>query len=152
MWGSEDLIADLGGRRSRGPSGTYLAPAVTARTTIRFAAAAAGVPAIDAVYLALDDLNGLAAETAEAADWGFAAKAALHPRQVPAIRAAFRPPPDLLEWAQAVLASSAGHSGAFRFRGQMIDSPLLAHARAVVGQEHAGTTGPSNTPGPRKQP
>jgi citrate lyase subunit beta / citryl-CoA lyase len=132
FWGAEDLTADLGGRRSRGNDGRYLGFAEHARSTVRLAAAAAGVPAIDAVYLFLEDDDGLAAEAAQAADWGFSAKAALHPRQVPIIRSAFAPPPELLEWAEAVLEASTTKTGAFRFRGQMVDEPLVAHARSVV--------------------
>jgi citrate lyase subunit beta/citryl-CoA lyase len=43
MWGSEDLLADLGGRPGRTPSGTYLPAMEEARTRILYAARAAGV-------------------------------------------------------------------------------------------------------------
>jgi citrate lyase subunit beta/citryl-CoA lyase len=49
MWGSEDLIADLGGRPGRTSSGTYLPAVEEARTRILYAAQAAGVMPIDTV-------------------------------------------------------------------------------------------------------
>jgi citrate lyase subunit beta/citryl-CoA lyase len=33
-----------------------------------------------------------------------------------------------------VLTASAGQGGVFRFRGRMVDAPVLAHAREVLRQ------------------
>ncbi len=64
---------------------------------------------------------------------GFAATACIHPGQVETIRAAYRPTPEELAGARALLAAAerAG-GGVFRFEGGMVDGPVLAHARAVV--------------------
>lgn len=133
MWGGEDLIADIGGRRSRRPDGAYLPVVVHARAGVLLAAAAAGIPAWDGVYLAIDDLDGLAAESEDAVAMGFAAKVAIHPRQVPVLRSAFGADPEALEWARGLLAAAAdAGSGVFRFRGAMVDGPLLAQAAAIV--------------------
>jgi citrate lyase subunit beta/citryl-CoA lyase len=133
MWGGEDLIADIGGRRSRRADGSYLPVVVHARTAILLAAAAARTAAWDGVYLAIDDLDGLRAETDDAVAMGFAGKVAIHPAQVAVLRAGFAPSADDVDWARAVIAASreAG-DGVFRFRGRMIDGPLLTHARAIV--------------------
>ncbi|GAA3666411.1 HpcH/HpaI aldolase/citrate lyase family protein [Microbacterium marinilacus] len=131
MWGSEDLIAGLGGLSSRGPDGRWLDVVRHARSRVLLAAGAAGVPALDAVYPLLDDLDGLRAEAADAARSGFAGKVALHPRQVPVIRDAFRPHPARVEWARAVLAAAA-HGGAQRIGGDMVDEPVLRQARRVL--------------------
>lgn len=113
--------------------GSYLPVVVHARAHVLLAAAAAGIPAWDGVYLAIDDLDGLAAESDEAVAMGFAAKVAVHPRQVPVLRSAFGAAPEALEWARAPLAAAAdAGSGVFRFRRAMVDGPLLAQAEAIV--------------------
>ena len=133
MWGGEDLTADLGGRSSRRADGSYLPVVIHARSTILLAAGAARIAAWDAVYLTLEDLDGLRAEAADAVLMGFASKVAIHPAQVGVLREAFAPSAEDLEWAQAVLEASAeAGDGVIRFRGRMIDGPLLRHARSIV--------------------
>jgi citrate lyase subunit beta/citryl-CoA lyase len=137
MWGAEDLIAAIGGRSSRHPDGRYRDVAMHARSAVLLAAAAAGKPAIDAVYVNIPDLDGLAAEAADAAASGFALKACIHPSQVAVVRAAFQPDEAQAAWARRVLdavrASSGGKdSGAIKVDGQMIDAPLIRQAQAVL--------------------
>ncbi|MGB3376237.1 MAG: hypothetical protein WBA87_13985 [Microbacterium sp.] len=48
------------------------------------------------------------------------------------IRSAYAPSKDAIEWSRAVLDAAEGERGAFRFRGQMIDEPVLRHARSVL--------------------
>jgi citrate lyase subunit beta/citryl-CoA lyase len=144
FWGGEDLIADIGGWRSRRDDGGYLPVVVQARTTVLLAAAAAGKPAWDGVYLAIDDLDGLAAECADAVDMGFAAKVAIHPSHAGVIRAAFTPTDQQVEWAQALLAAARQSAGVSRFRGRMIDGPLVAQAQAVL--DRAASLRPDSPP------
>jgi citrate lyase subunit beta/citryl-CoA lyase len=132
MWGAEDLVASLGGSSSRGPSGAYRDVAVQARSAVLLAAGAFGKAAVDAVHLDLEDVDGLAAEAADAAASGFAATACLHPSQVPVVRAAYRPSDDEVRWAQQVLAAAVGQHGAFRWDGKMVDGPILKHAERVL--------------------
>ncbi|WP_016695719.1 HpcH/HpaI aldolase/citrate lyase family protein [Rhodococcus rhodochrous] len=133
MWGGEDLVADLRGRSSRGPGGRYHAMIEHVRTTVLFAAAAEGKAAIDAVHIDITDLDGLRREAGEAADMGFRAKACIHPCHVRPLREAFSPTDDQIHWAQLVLAESeACGAGVFRLGDQMIDGPLLAHARTLL--------------------
>lgn len=133
MWGGEDLIADIGGRYSRRPDGSYLPVVTQARAAVLLAAAAERAAAWDGVYLAIDDREGLAAESADAVGMGFAAKVAIHPGQIPVIRAAFAPGEETVAWARDLLdAAAEAGAGVFRFRGQMVDGPLLAQARAVL--------------------
>ncbi|WP_158864845.1 HpcH/HpaI aldolase/citrate lyase family protein [Leifsonia sp. AG29] len=133
MWGAEDLVASIGGSSSRRPDGTYRDVARAARSAVLLAAAAAGRAAIDTVHLDIGDLDGLADEAEDAAAVGFAASACIHPSQVEVIRRAFRPSEEQLRWAQEVLAAAeeAG-GGVFRFRGGMVDGPVLEHARGVL--------------------
>lgn len=134
MWGAEDLMASLGGTSSRRADGRYRDVARYARARVLMEAGAHGKAAIDAVYIAIDDLQGLAAEAEDAAASGFRASACIHPGQVATIRAAYAPDADTLAWARDVLDASVGERGVFRFRGRMIDEPLLRHARSVAAR------------------
>ena len=147
MWGAEDLVASLGGTSSRDASGAYRAVAVHAQTAVLLAAGAAGVAAIDAVHLDIADVDGCRAEAEDAAASGFAAKAAIHPSHVAAIRDAFAPSDSELRWASAVLAeavrATADGRGVFRFEGRMVDEPVLRHARGILAREPRGATSPA---------
>lgn len=134
MWGAEDLVASLGGMSSRHPDGRYRDIARLARAQVLLAAGAHGRAAIDAVHLDIDDLDGLAAEAADAVASGFGATACIHPQQVAVIRDAYRPDAATIDWARAVLAAAEGERGVFRFGGRMVDEPVLRHARAVVAR------------------
>jgi len=132
MWGAEDLVASLGGSSSRGPDGGYRDVARAARSRVLLAAGAHGAAAIDAVHLDIADLDGLRLEAEDAAATGFAATACIHPSQAEVVRSAYRPDPERIEWARAVLAAAEGERGVFAFRGTMVDAPLLAQADAVL--------------------
>ncbi len=134
MWGSEDLIASLGGTSSRRADGRYRDVVRQARSSVLLAAGAAGVAAIDAVHLDIDDLDGLADEAADAAAVGCIASACIHPGQVPTVRAAYRPDPRSVTAARALLDAAAGAAGVFRHEGRMVDEPLLRHARLVLAR------------------
>lgn len=132
MWGAEDLVASLGGTSSRHPDGTYRDVARHARSSVLLAASARGKAAIDTVHLDIADLEGLAAEARDAAAVGFAATACIHPGQAAVIRSAYAPTDDEIAYARDVLAAAVGTNGVFRFRGQMVDSPVLRHAQHIL--------------------
>ncbi len=132
MWGAEDLIAGIGGRSSRFDDGRYRDVARYARSRVLIAAAAAGVEAVDAVHLDIADTAGLEDEARDAAASGFTATACIHPSQVDVIRRAYEPSAEDLEWAAAVLAEADRQPGVFRFRGRMVDEPVLRQARRTV--------------------
>jgi citrate lyase subunit beta/citryl-CoA lyase len=131
MWGAEDLIATLGGRTSRFPGGCYRAVATHARSSVLLAAAAHGKAAVDAVYTDIRDLDGLAAETEDAAASGFALKACIHPSQVPVVRRAFQADAAQVAWAERILAAASG-GGVTAVDGQMIDGPLIRQAESIL--------------------
>lgn len=132
MWGAEDLIASMNGRSSRFADGRYRDVARTARATVLLAARAHGKDAIDAVHLDIADLEGLRTECEDAAASGFTATACIYPTQVATIRAAYASTDAEREWAGAVLAEAEGQPGVFRFRGRMIDEPVLRQAREML--------------------
>lgn len=132
MWGAEDLVASLGGTSSRKANGRYRDVARTARARVLLASGARGKAAIDAVHLDIADVRGLRREAKDAAASGFTATACIHPSQVDVIREAYRPDPKQLAWASDVLAAAKSERGVFAFRGQMVDEPVLRHARALL--------------------
>jgi citrate lyase subunit beta/citryl-CoA lyase len=132
MWGAEDLIVSLGGRSSRHADGPYRDIARQARSRVLLAAGAFQKMAIDAVYLDLNDAEGLRAESEDAAASGFAAKACIHPRQIEIVRAGFAPSADEVATAERVLKAAEGAAGVFAFEGRMVDEPLLAQARRIM--------------------
>lgn len=134
MWGAEDLVASLGGTSSRNGDGRYRDVARYARARVLMEAGANGKAAIDAVHIDIEGLEALAEEAADAVASGFTATACIHPSQVSVIRAAYAPDAASLAWARDALAAAETERGVFRFRGQMIDEPLLRHARSVIAR------------------
>ena len=138
LFGAEDLAADLGALRT--PEGREVA---YARSRLLVAARAFGLQAIDMVYIAYKDLEGLEREAREAARLGFDGKQIIHPAQVPVVQAAFAPPEDQLQWArqvwQAYQEAQQEGRGVFVVEGKMIDPPLIRQARRIL--ERAGEQG-----------
>ena len=136
MWGAEDLIASMHGRTSRFPDGRYRDVALHARSSVLLAAAANGKAAVDAVYVNIPDLDGLAAESQDAAASGFMLKGCIHPSQVAVVRKAFQADEAQVAWARRVLAAArdaaARDKGAVKVDGQMVDAPLIRQAEAIL--------------------
>lgn len=133
----------FGGGDFAGELGVELAwePLLAARQHVLLACAEARKPAIDVPFIRLDDEAGLAAECARARAIGFAAKAAIHPAQLPAIHAAFRPSEADVAEARAALAAFEEAGGrAIRFAGRMLEAPIITRYRAVL----AGAEEPSH--------
>jgi len=139
-WGGEDLSADMGASRNRDASGVYLGPFRLARDLTLLAAVEAGTDAVDAVFTDLSDPAGLMHEAEEAAALGFCGKLAIHPAQIKAIHAAFRPTAAQIERAQKVLAAvAASGSGVAVLDGQMLDRPHVRQAQQVLLRAAAGS-------------
>ncbi|MGC3022867.1 MULTISPECIES: HpcH/HpaI aldolase/citrate lyase family protein [unclassified Brevibacterium] len=134
MWGSEDLIADLGGGSSRTADGAYRDVAKHVRSQTLLAARAHGKYALDSIWADIPNLEGLADEAEDAVQSGFSGKVSIHPNHVPVVRDAFRPSEEQLTWAKSVLELATTEKGAFAFEGKMIDAPLLKHAELIVAR------------------
>ena len=140
MWGCEDLAADVGAATNRASDASFLAPFELARALCLYAAAAAGVSAIDTVYADFHDLDGLGAESLAAERLGFSAKAAIHPAQVDVINRAFTPGEPAVAWARKVVAAFA-HApgvGVVAIDGKMIDRPHLRAAERILARAGRG--------------
>lgn len=75
---------------------------------------------------------------------GFTGKISIHPNQIPVINEVFTPGAEEAQEARELIAAFEEHrtkgSGAFAFRGQMVDMPHLTRARKIVERaRRAGT-------------
>ncbi|MDB5643202.1 MAG: hpcH/HpaI aldolase/citrate lyase family protein [Hyphomicrobiales bacterium] len=135
-WGVEDLAADIGAEDARNEDGGWSEPFALARHLTLFAAAAAGVPAIDTVFRDFGDLDGLRHEAQQALADGFAAKLAIHPGQVATINHVFTPTGETLARAQAIVAAFSRQAEApfVSIEGHMFDRRQLARAQRVLAR------------------
>jgi citrate lyase subunit beta / citryl-CoA lyase len=133
-WGAEDLAAAVGASERRDEDGAWLAPYELARSLCLFAAAAAGVVAVDTVFTNYRDAEGLARYAARARRDGFAGMLAIHPGQIEVINRAFVPTEAELERAERITALFAKHpdAGALGLDGEMVDRPHLVQARRIL--------------------
>ena len=127
MLGSEDYSAALGVDPDRGALELVvgqLAIAAAARGLIPI-----GFPGSIANFR---DLDLYARQIGRGRDLGMRAVAAIHPAQLPAIRASLAPTKAEVAWAESVLAAvEAGGGAVFAMQGQMVDAPVIARARQI---------------------
>ncbi len=97
---------------------------------IVLAARAAGGWALDGVFNALTDPDGLARECGEGRAMGFDGKSLIHPNQIAVANAAFSPTSAELEEAAAMIAAAGG--GAERFQDRMIEDMHVEMARRLI--------------------
>jgi citrate lyase subunit beta/citryl-CoA lyase len=133
-WGAEDLSAALGASGSRDADGNWYPPYQLARSLCLFAAAAAGVPAIDTVYTDYKNMKGLAKFAATARRDGFEGMLAIHPDQVEIINDAFVPTSNETERAQRIveLFAASPDAGTLGIDGEMIDRPHWLQAKRIL--------------------
>lgn len=135
-WGAEDLPAAIGAATSRHDDGSYTDPYRMVRALTLFGAHAAGVAAIETVYPAIKDMDGLVRYARAGARDGFIGMMAIHPAQVDAINRAFTPASEAVAAARAIVdafAASPG-AGALQLGGRMIDAPHLKQAKALIAR------------------
>ncbi|WP_342076659.1 CoA ester lyase [Yoonia sp. SS1-5] len=131
--GTNDLAKDL---NSRGR-----AALATALQMCLLAAKAAGIVALDGVYNAFKDEDGLRAECAEGRDMGFDGKTLIHPAQVAIANAAFGPTEDEVALArrqiEAFEAAEADGQGVAVVDGRIVESLHIVTARATLAKAEA---------------
>ena len=109
-WGAEDLSAEIGAEANRDKDGNFLDPYRLARSICLTAAAAAGVQAVDTVYVDYKNEAGFRRETEEGRRDGFTGRMAIHPAQVAIINEVFTPTTAAIEHARRVIAAFAASS------------------------------------------
>lgn len=108
------------------------------RGRIVVAARAAGLPSpAMSVYADVSDLDGLAESCRAGRRQGFLGRAAIHPRQLPVIVAAFRPEPEEVARAMALLsgldeAAANGEGTVVLPDGRFVDRAMIGTARRTV--------------------
>lgn len=128
VFGGADFAADIGAIMT-------WEPLYAARAQVVFAAAGAGISAIDVPYLHLHDPDdsGVIAETKAVKDMGFTAKFAIHPKHIKPIIDTFSPTKEEVERASAIVAAYENAKGnACEYNGKMIDVPVYRSAKRIL--------------------
>ncbi len=132
-FGAEDLMADVGGRRT--PSNREVA---YPRSKVAITAAAFGLQALDQVFVAYKDLDGFRAEAEEAAVLGYQGKQVIHPAQAQVAQDVFTPSEEEIHHAKRVLEAmreaEARGEGVFTLDGKMVDGPMIKAAQRVLAR------------------
>jgi len=107
------------------------------RAKIPIDARAAGIPAIDAIWQKIDDIDGLIRDATMARRLGYSGKSIIHPSQIEPVHNVFRPSKSEVEWAKKVVQALAQAMdkgtgrGAVRLEGRMIDAVHYKQAKAI---------------------
>ncbi len=133
QFGGEDFSREMGLPLIRTEEAKAL---LYQRSAVATACSAAGVQAIDVIWTALDDLEGLAAESAQARRLGFTSKAAVHPSQIGPISAAFSPTPEEIAYSREIITvleeAVAQGTGVVNHKGAFLEEPIVARARRTL--------------------
>ena len=138
-WGAEDLAAALGASTNLDPAGGWALTYRTVRSLTLLAARAAGVQAIDTLYVDFRDEIGLRASCIAARAEGFAGRLAIHPAQVAPINESFTPSPAEIAHASRIVAAfeAAPGVGTIALNDRMLDLPHLRQAQAILAEAAA---------------
>ena len=133
-WGAEDLSAAIGASTNLDVNGVWTLTYRMARSLTLLAAHAAGVQALDTLYVDYRDDEGLRASCRAARSEGFTGRIAIHPAQVAGINESFSPSEAELDHARRVIAAfdAAPGAGTVGLDGKMLDIPHLKQARGVL--------------------
>lgn len=108
------------------------------RLHLRLAAGEAGVAAYDSAFARVNDPEGFATEARGARQLGYAGKSCIHPSQIEPANQAFVPTQDQIAHAtrvvEAAAKAQAAGVGAYMVDGQMVDSPFVRSAQALLTQ------------------
>lgn len=112
------------------------------RLQVVLAAAAAGLPPVPmSVYPDVKDEAGLLASCRTGRALGLFGRTAIHPRQIPVIRRAFRPSEEETARAAEIVAAAeeaeqAGVGAVALPDGRFVDAPIVTRARRTVALAH----------------
>ncbi|SHE91038.1 (3S)-malyl-CoA thioesterase [Loktanella atrilutea] len=131
--GTNDLANDLGAR-TRGALTTALQHCL-------LAARAAGIPAIDGVFNAYQDDEGLRAECSDGRDMGFDGKSLIHPAQIEIANAVFGATPTEIDLARRQIAAfdraARDGQGVAVVDGRIVENLHIVTARATLAKADA---------------
>jgi citrate lyase subunit beta / citryl-CoA lyase len=138
-WGAEDLSAAVGASTNLDSNGEWSFTYKMARSLTLLAAHAAGVQALDTLFVDFKDDEGLRASCRAARAEGFTGRIAIHPAQVAGINESFMPSVEEIVHARRVLDAFAANpgTGTVGLDGKMIDIPHQKQAQRVLAQAQA---------------
>jgi len=133
VMGTNDLAKDLNARGREAMK--------TSLQLSLLAARAHGIVALDGVFNAFKDDDGLAVECAEGRDMGFDGKTLIHPAQVAICNAAFGPSAEEIALAERQIAAfeeaEAAGQGVAVVDGKIVENLHVATARATLAKATA---------------
>ena len=136
VMGTNDLAKDL--------SSHGRAALTTSLQVSLLAARAAGIVAIDGVYNAFKDVDGLRAECDEGRGFGFDGKSLIHPAQVDVANEVFGPKPEDIDLAERQIAAYeeavAAGQGVAVVDGKIVENLHVETARATLAKAKAIAT------------
>jgi citrate lyase subunit beta/citryl-CoA lyase len=135
-WGAEDLGVEIGASEKTDSEGNWLLPFAWAQSACLLKARDLGVQAIDTVYAAFTDDDGLKRDAQRAKRLGFTGKLAIHPGQLATINSVFRPSDAEIERAQNILSAFESNptDGAIQYGGKMLDYPHRRQAEKLLAR------------------
>ncbi len=138
-WGAEDLSSALGASTNLDGDGNWALTYRMSRALTLLGAHAAGVEAVDTLFVDFRDMEGLQASCRAARGEGFSGRIAIHPAQVDAINVAFSPSEDEVAFALRVIGAFAAQpdAGVIGLDGKMLDIPHLKQATKTIAMHEA---------------
>jgi citrate lyase subunit beta/citryl-CoA lyase len=130
-FGAVDFTRDLGTTLSKEGSELFYA-----RSKTSIVARAAGIQALDTVFIDLADNDGLIKDAQRGKQLGFKGKFLIHPNQIEPVNRVFSPSEKEVDYAKRIVKAmkeaEAKGLGATSFEGRMIDIAVLRQAEDLV--------------------
>jgi len=130
-FGAEDFITEIGGRRT-----SESAEVLYARSRVVLAAKAAGLQALDQVFMNLRDLDGFRRDAESGRNLGYTGKMCVLPRQAEIANEVFTPSDAEVERSRRLIQTfeeaKRNGRGAIEFEGALVDEPVVERAKAIM--------------------
>ena len=138
-WGAEDLSSAIGASGNTDASGEWSLTYKMVRSLTLIGAHAAGVEAVDTLYVDFRNPDGLRDSCKAARAEGFSGRIAIHPAQVDIINQCFSPSPEEVDFARRVVDLFAANpdAGTLGLDGKMLDIPHLKQAQRTLAIHEA---------------
>ncbi|MEM2920269.1 MAG: CoA ester lyase [Candidatus Nitrosocaldus sp.] len=137
VFGVFDFMHDMGLEYSADAIGYSYA-----RAKVPVDARAAGVHAIDGIWQAIEDIDGLVRDATVGMRLGYKGKSIIHPNQIEPVHRVFVPSKEEVEWARKVVTALEDAmrqgKGAVRLEGKMVDAVHYKRAKALLDAAAVG--------------
>lgn len=128
VFGADDLAAEMGLVRTPTADEVHYP-----RTQVALVAHATGCEAIDHVFTAINDLDGLHRDCQAGRALGYSGKQVIHPAQLGPVNDVYAPDPSTVAWARHIVeAFRDAARGVTIVDGRMVDAPIVAQAERIL--------------------